>query len=73
MKNSTLLMVGTLAAISLLSAALAVVPMQQASAQDTIFKFKQEAKNKDIKDSLALNIQSICLNLESGGGSCRLM
>ena len=35
MKNSTLVMVGILEDMSVRSAALAIVPMQQASAQDT--------------------------------------
>jgi hypothetical protein len=48
MKNSTLLMVGILGAIAMLSAGLALVPttMQQASAQDTNFTFEQEEENK---------------------------
>ena len=49
MKNSTLLMVGILAAVvATLSAGLALVPtiMQQASAQDTNFTFEQEEENK---------------------------
>ena len=41
MKNSTLLMVGIVAAIAMISAAVVVVPIQQASAQDTNFTFKQ--------------------------------
>ena len=41
MKNSTLLMVGIVAVVSMLSAGLAAVPttVQQASAQDTDFSF----------------------------------
>jgi hypothetical protein len=39
MKNSTLLMVGILAAVAMLSAVV-VLPMQQASAEDTILSFK---------------------------------
>ena len=47
-KNSTLLMVGIIGAVSMLSAGLAVVPtaMQQASAQGTDFSFEQEQKNR---------------------------
>ena len=56
-KNSTLLMVGILGAVAMLSAGLAVLPttMQQASANivmdeedggDTSFSFEQEQKNK---------------------------
>ena len=48
MKNSTLLMVGIVAAVAMLSAGLAVLPttMQQASAQDTDFDFEQEQSNE---------------------------
>ena len=46
MKNSTLLMVGILAAVAMLSAAAVVVPIQQASAQDTEFEFEQKQSNK---------------------------
>ena len=46
--NSTLLMVGIVAAVAMLSAGLALIPttMQQASAQDTDFNFEQEQDNK---------------------------
>ena len=48
MKNLTLLMVGIVAAIAMLSAGLAVLPttMQQASAQDTDFDFEQDQSNR---------------------------
>ena len=49
MNNSTLLMIGILGAVAMLSAGLAVVPIamqQQASAQDSDFSFEQEQKNK---------------------------
>jgi cytochrome c oxidase assembly protein Cox11 len=46
MNNSTLLMVAVLAAVAMLSAAVAVVPIQQASAQDTDFSFEQKQTNK---------------------------
>ena len=48
MKNSTLLMVGILGAVAMLSAGLAVVPttIQQANAQDTDFDFEQEQENR---------------------------
>ena len=46
MNNTTLLMVGILAAVAMLSAAIVVVPIQQASAQDTTFEFKQKQSNK---------------------------
>jgi hypothetical protein len=47
-KNSTLLMVGILGAVAMLSAGLAVLPTttQQASAQGTDFSFEQEQKNR---------------------------
>ena len=41
MNNSTLV----IAAVAMLSAAVVVVPIQQASAQDTNFSFKQKQKN----------------------------
>jgi hypothetical protein len=46
--NSTLLMVGILGAVAMLSAGLVVVPtiMQQASAQGTDFSFEQDQENK---------------------------
>ena len=46
MKNSTLLMIGIIGAVSMLSAAVVIVPIQQASAQDSDFSFEQEQKNK---------------------------
>ena len=48
MKNTTLLMIGIIGAVAMLSAGLAVLPatMQQASAQDSDFSFEQEQKNK---------------------------
>jgi hypothetical protein len=48
MKNSTLLMVGIIGAIAMLSAGLAVLPttIQQASAQDTYFDFEQDQENR---------------------------
>jgi hypothetical protein len=44
--NSTLVIVAVLAALAMLSAAVVVVPMQQASAQDTDFSFKQRQSNE---------------------------
>ena len=38
-------MIAVLAAVAMLSAAVVVVPIQQASAQDTNFSFKQKQKN----------------------------
>jgi hypothetical protein len=46
MKNSTLLMVGIVAAVAMLSAAVVVLPIQQASAQDTDFDFEQDQSNR---------------------------
>jgi hypothetical protein len=39
-------MVAVLAAVAMLSATVAVVPIQQASAQDTDFSFEQKQTNK---------------------------
>jgi hypothetical protein len=46
MKNSTLLMVAITAAVAMLSAAVVVLPIQEASAQDTSFTFKQRQSNR---------------------------
>ena len=55
MKNSTLLMVGILGAVTMLSAALSTIPVQQASANivmdeedggDTSFSSEQDQENK---------------------------
>jgi hypothetical protein len=46
MNNSTLVMIAVLAAVAMLSAAVVVVPIQQASAQDTSFSFKQRQSNE---------------------------
>jgi uncharacterized membrane protein len=46
MKNSTLLITGILAAVAMLSAAVVVVPIQQASAQDTSFSVRQRHSNE---------------------------
>ena len=49
MKNLTLLMVGIVGAVAMLSAGLAVVPIamqQQASAQDSDFSYEQQQENK---------------------------
>ncbi len=54
MNKTTLLMVGIVGAVSMLSAGLSIIPVQQASALleedgdggDTIFSFEQEQKNK---------------------------
>ena len=44
--NSTLVIVAVLAAVAMLSAGLAVVPIQQASAQDTSFSVRQRQSNE---------------------------
>jgi hypothetical protein len=46
MNNSTLLMVAVLAAVAMLSVAVVVVPLQEASAQNTNFKFSQRQTNR---------------------------
>jgi hypothetical protein len=69
-KNSTLLMVGILGAVAMLSAGLAVLPttMQQASANivmdeedggDTSFGFEQEQKNKCSGNAYCSNTATI--------------
>jgi hypothetical protein len=54
-KNSTLLMIGIVAAVAMLSAGLSLIPVQQASANDgggdgdggdTSFSFEQDQSNK---------------------------
>jgi hypothetical protein len=44
--NSTLVMVAVLAAVAMLSAVAVIVPIQQASAQDTEFEFEQRQSNE---------------------------
>ena len=44
--NSTSVMIAVLAAVAMLSAAVVVVPMQQAIAQDTNFDFRQYQSNR---------------------------
>ena len=47
MNNSTLVMIAVLAAVAMLSSAVVVVPIQQASANaDTTFKFEQKQSNR---------------------------
>ena len=46
MNNSTLVMLAVLAAVAMLSAAVVVVPIEEASAQDTNFNFRQYQSNK---------------------------
>jgi hypothetical protein len=46
MNSSTLVMVAVLAAVAMLSALVVVVPIQQASAQNTRFSFEQRQSNE---------------------------
>ena len=48
-------MVAVLAAVAMLSAAVVVVPIQQASAQDTSFSFRQRQSN-------ACSLAALCTN-----------
>ena len=76
MKNkTTLLMVGIIAAVAMLSAGLTVLPttIQQASANglmdeedggDTSFSFEQEQKNKCSGDASCSNTATITFGLE---------
>jgi hypothetical protein len=70
MNNSTLLMIGIIGAVALLSAGLAVLPttMQQASANivmdeedggDTSFSYEQEQKNKCSGNAYCSNTATI--------------
>jgi hypothetical protein len=61
MNNSTLLMVGIMAAVAILSAGLVVVPtiVQEASAQDTGFYFEQKQSNKCSGFAICSNAGSI--------------
>jgi hypothetical protein len=64
-KNSTLLMIGILGAVAILSAGLAVIPttMQQASAQGTDFNFEQEQKNRCSGNAYCTNDATINFGL----------
>ena len=53
--NSTLVMVAALAAIAMMAAVAVVVPIQQASAQDTSFSFSQRQSN-------ACSFAALCSN-----------
>jgi hypothetical protein len=63
MKNVTLLMVGILSAVAMLSVGVVAVPIQQASANsdggdggaDTSFKFNQEQSNKCSGSAICTN------------------
>ena len=72
MKNTTLLMVGIIAAIAMMSAGLSLAHVQQASAffeedgdgSDTSFSFEQEQKNKCSGDASCSNTATITFGLE---------
>jgi hypothetical protein len=63
MKNTTLLMIGIIGAVAILSAGLSIISVQQASAffdedgdgDDTGFSFKQEQKNRCSGDATCTN------------------
>jgi len=57
--NSTLVMVAALAAIPMMAAVVVVLPIQQASAQDTNFTFKQRQKNACSGSALCSNSGTI--------------
>ena len=67
MKNTTLLMVGIIGVLSMLSAGLSIIPVQQASAfleedgdgGDTSFSFEQEQKNKCSGSAYCSNTDTI--------------
>ena len=67
MKNTTLLMVGIIGVVSMLSAGLSIIPVQQASAfleedgdgGDTSFSFEQEQKNKCSGNAYCSNTATI--------------
>ncbi|MDQ3868474.1 MAG: hypothetical protein M3250_02820 [Thermoproteota archaeon] len=68
MKNSTLLMVGILGAVAMMSAGLSLVPVQQASANDgggdgdggnTDFEFDQDQENKCSGSAICTNDATI--------------
>jgi hypothetical protein len=59
MNNSTLLMVAVLAAVAMLSVAVVIVPLQQASAQGTSYRFNQEQSNRCSGSSSCTNMGTI--------------
>ena len=61
--NSTLVIVAVLAALAMVSAAVVVVPMQQASAQDTDFSFKQRQSNECSGNAGCSNLGSIIFGI----------
>ena len=72
MKNLTLLMVGIVAAVAMLSAGLSIIPVQEASANivideedggDTNFSFEQEQKNRCSGSAECSNEGTITFNV----------
>ena len=71
MNNSTLLMIGILGAVAMLSAGLSIIPVQQASALldededggDTGFSFEQEQKNRCSGSAECSNEGTITFNV----------
>ena len=59
MNNTTLLMVAVLAAVAMLSVAVVIVPLQQASAQGTNFRFNQEQSNRCSGSAFCTNMGTI--------------
>jgi hypothetical protein len=72
MKNTTLLMVGIIGAVAMMSAGLSLAPVQQASAffeedgdgGDASFSFEQEQKNKCSGDASCSNTATITFGVE---------
>jgi hypothetical protein len=56
-------MIGIVEAVVILSAAVVVVPIQQASAQDTDFSFEQEQKNRCSDSAECTNEGTITFNV----------
>jgi hypothetical protein len=67
--NSTLVMVAALAAVAILAAAVVVLPIQQVSAQDTKFVFKNKGIARSSGFAISSNIQSNCFSA-SGSVTC---
>ena len=61
-------MVAVLAAVAMLSAAVVVVPMQQASAQNTRFSFDQRQSNECSGTARCTNMGTLTFRLPTAGG-----
>jgi hypothetical protein len=68
MNNTTLLMVAVLAAVAMLSVAVVIVPLQQASAQGTNFRFNQEQSNRCSGFATCSNTGMITFTPPTAGG-----